>query len=62
MSGAIELYLIMYVNSGARIKASAVGAKSEEPPSEGLTALTTEREERFPGVRSIIFGNCQLYM
>ena len=34
----------MYVNSGARIKASAVGAKSEEPPSEGLTVVLNEED------------------
>ena len=44
----------MYVNSGARIKASAVGAKSEEPPSEGLTALTRSEAVSWGEKQSVI--------
>ena len=44
----------LYVNSGGRIKASAVGAKSEEPPSEGLTALTRSEAVSWGEKQSVI--------
>ena len=48
----------MYVNSGARIyrlvNASAVGAKSEEPPSEGLTALARSEAVSWGEKQSVI--------
>ena len=44
----------MYVNMGARIKASAVGAKSEEPPSEGPTALTRSEAVSWGEKQSVI--------
>ena len=37
-----------------RIKASAVGAKSEEPPSEGLTALTRSEAVSWGEKQSVI--------
>ena len=39
---------------GGRIKASAVGAKSEEPPSEGLTALTRSEAVSWGEKQSVI--------
>jgi hypothetical protein len=44
----------MYVIIGARRKASTVGAKSEEPPSEGLTALARSEAVSWGEKQSVI--------